>query len=391
MMRYFLTLCLAGGLFAGCGPGGGPAGRQNDSAMKTENRLFVGAYTKKEGHVDGKAEGLYLLGLDYGQPAFERLFTATDIINPSFVALSPDGRYIYAVSETGPEVDTVGYVYSYARHGDSLQFINRQPSWSFAPCHISLHPSGRFAFVANYVGGTIAMYPIQPDGGLGAASEVIRLEGSGPHPRQESSHPHSAFLSPNGRFAYVPDLGTDKVMIYRVDTLAGKLLPEGFAPVAPQAGPRHLAFAADGRFAYVINELNNTVTAFRADPESGRLDSLQTLSTLPDGFNGESYCADIHISPDGRFLYGSNRGHNSLAAFAIDTQSGRLALIGHEPTRGDFPRSFALTPDGAYAYVANQNSSNITIFKIKPDGMPEYVGEMNAPTPVCLVFALPYD
>lgn len=386
MMRYSLLIGLAASLLWSCGQDKSGIGRENKKEMSTENRLFAGTYTKKEGHVDGKADGIYVLGLSPGQPAFEQLALAKDIINPSFVALSADGKYLYAVSETGPDVDSVGYVYAYARQGDSLVYINRKPSYSFAPCHVSVHPSGRFIFVANYVGGVVAMYPVLPTGGLGAASEVIYLKGKGPHPRQESSHPHSVFLAPNGRFAYVPDLGTDKIMIYRIDTTAGKLQPEGFARVAPQAGPRHLAFSPDGRFAYVINELGNTITAFHASPDSGRLDSLQTISTLPEGFTSESYCADIHLSADGRYLYGSNRGHNSLAAFAVSPANGRLSLIGHTPTHGDFPRNFTISPDGSYIYVANQNSSNITIFSIRPDGLPEYVGEMNVPTPVCLAF-----
>lgn len=369
-----------------CGQDTGTMSQKNDPVMKTEKKLFVGAYTKKEGHVDGKGEGVYLLGLSYGQAAFDRLDVADGIINPSFVALSPNKRVLYAVSETGPDVDTVAYVYAYALQGDSMTLLNRQPSYSFAPCHVSVHPSGRYVFVANYVGGVIAMYPVQAGGGLGAAKEVIHLEGNGPHPRQESSHPHSVCLSPNARFAYVPDLGTDKVMIYRINTERGELHPEGFARLAPQSGPRHMAFSADGRFAYVINELSNTITAFRANLKSGQLDSLQTISTLPEGYSKESYCGDIHLSPDGHFLYGSNRGHNSLATFAIEGETGRLSLLGHEPTRGDFPRNFTLTPDGAYAYVANQNTGNISIFRIKPDGLPEYVAEMKIPSPVCLVF-----
>jgi 6-phosphogluconolactonase len=379
-MRTWLFLLFAASWLGGCRPAPDSSKRQDQAEMK----LFVGTYTKKEGHVDGKGAGIYLLSVAAGQA--RQLSVSGGIINPSFLALAPGGRFLYAVSETGPDVDSTGYVYAYQAEGDSLRFLNRQPSYSFAPCHISIHPSGRFALVANYVGGVFALYPLEANGRLGEASAVVRLAGSGPHPRQESSHPHSAGISPDGRFAYIPDLGTDKVMIYQIDTVAAGLQPAGYAAVPPGSGPRHITFSADGRFAYVINELSSTISAFRREPASGQLDSLQLISTLPEGFEDDNYCADIHLSPDGRFLYGSNRGHNSLAIFAVDVQSGRLSALGHEPTRGDFPRNFALAPDGSAAYVANQNTGNIAVFQIKADGLLQYQSEISIPSPVCLKF-----
>jgi len=380
-MRTSIFLFVAASWLASCRPASTETGQNQGQ----EWGLFVGTYTKKEGHVDGRGQGIYLLA---AAPTSEprQLSVRTDIINPSFVALAPGGRHLYAVSETGPDVDSTGYVYAYAREGDSLRFLNRQPSYSFAPCHLIVHPSGRYVLVANYVGGVVAMYPLEADGRLGQASEVLRLAGSGPHPRQEASHPHSVGLSPDGRFAYVPDLGTDQVMIYQVDTLAGRLAPAGQATVPPASGPRHIALSSNGRFAYVINELSSTIAVFRRELETGQLDSLQLISTLPEGFSGDNLCADIRLSPDGRFLYGSNRGHNSLAIFAVDGASGRLAAQGHEPTRGDFPRNFALTPDGSALYVANQNTGNIVVFQRQGDGSLSYQREIELPSPVCLLF-----
>lgn len=350
-------------------------------------QAFVGTYTRKEGHVDGKAKGIYQLELDTSNQQLLRTGTIADIINPSFLTFDPKGNYLYAVSEIGGGSDTTGFVYAYAVVGKEVQYLNRRKTHGMAPCHVVVHPTGQYAFVANYMGG-IAMYPIQNNGALGEASDVHYLEGSGPSSRQTSSHPHSITLDPDGRFAFVADLGTDKIMIFIIDLENGKLEPAGspFAQVAPGAGPRHLAFHPNGQLLFAINELNSTITSFSYDRADGHLQALQTISTLPMDFQEDNYCADIHLTPDGRFLYGSNRGHNSIAMFSVDPGTGALEPLGHESSGGDFPRNFAIDPFGKILYVANQNSDNIVYLKIGEDGKLQKVGELHIPTPVCLQF-----
>ncbi len=356
----------------------------------TENRtLWIGTYTKSEGHVDGKAGGIYRIKVDGASGGFKDQIAKQGIINPSFVAVSPDQQFLYAVSETGPDVDSTGYIYAYKIGQDSLMSLNRQSSQSFAPCHVSVHPTGKWVFLANYVGGVVAMYPVLETGELGPASDVHRLSGSGPHPRQESSHPHSVFVDPTGQYVLTPDLGTDKIMIFKVDTEQGKLIPASpaFVETEPGAGPRHLVFYPGGKAFYGINELNNTITLFRFDPATGVATREQSVSTLPKDFTGNSFTADIHLTPDGRFLYGSNRGHNSIAIFGVNPDDQSLTALGHQPTLGDFPRNFVIDPPGQRLYVANQNSDNIVQFLIDAQtGLLTEEVQYRVPTPVCLVF-----
>lgn len=362
-----------------------------DTVTPASSRMqaFVGTYTRKEGHVDGKAKGIYQINADTSNGQLFRISTVPDIINPSFVTFSPDGRYLYAASEIGGDDDPSGFVYAYSVDGITVQNLNRQISHGMAPCHLVVHPSGKYLFVANYLGG-IAMYPIQTDGSLAEASHVQYFEGSGPNARQKASHPHSITLEHEGRFAYVADLGTDKIMIFSINLEKGSLEPAAipFAKVAPGAGPRHLTFHPNGQLVYVINELNSTITTFSFDRADGHLEALQTVPTLPMSFTGENTCADIHLTPDGRFLYGSNRGHNSLALFTIDPGTGFLEPIGHQPAGGEVPRNFAIDPHGRFLYVANQNSDNIVQFKIDAtNGSLTKVDELHIPTPVCIQFA----
>lgn len=359
-----------------------------ETSSSNRMQAFVGTYTRKEGHVDGKAKGIYQIAADTSDGQLFRVNTIPDITNPSFVLYSPDGKYLYGASEIGGGTDSTGYIYAYALKGEKAELVNRQISHGLAPCHLAIHPSGKYLFVANYMGG-IAVYPIQTDGGLSAASHVQYLEGSGPNPRQDVSHPHSVTIDPEGRFAYVADLGTDKIMIFLIDQENGQLQAAAtpFAQLAPGAGPRHLTFHPNGQLLYAINELNSTITAFSYDRADGHLEALQTVSTLPMSFNGDNTCADIHIEPTGRYLYGSNRGHNSIAIFSIDASTGFLEPLGHVSTAGEVPRNFAIEPRGKFLYVANQNSDNIVYFKINPDtGKLTQAGELSIPTPVCIQF-----
>jgi 6-phosphogluconolactonase len=250
---------------------------------------------------------------------------------------------------------------------------------------------GGNVLVANYASGSVCVLPIDKNGRLAEASQVIQHEGRGPDPkRQEGPHAHSIHLDPAGRFVLAVDLGLDKVLVYRFDPAQGRLLPHEGPPasVAPGAGPRHLAFHPAGRFAYVINEMASTVTAFAYDAERGVLREVQTVSTLPPDFRGESTTAEVRVHPSGRFLYGSNRGHDSIAVFAIEADGGRLAAITCEPTHGRTPRHFAIDPTGAYLLAANQASGNLVVFRIdahtgglRPAGV-----QVEVPSPVCVIF-----
>lgn len=349
--------------------------------------LMIGTYTQKLGHVNGKAAGIYTLapGRD---SLFARAHTTTGIENPSYLTMDTAARLLYAVSELVPGgSDSSGYVYSYKISPEgALTFLNRQPSYGFAPCYVSLSPDGKYVMAANYVGGTIAVYPRKGDGSLGESSYQQTFTGSGPHPEQEASHPHCIAPAPKAPWVYIADKGTDRVMGFRLTT-DGQLQPTGqqFIQVAAGAGPRHLAFHPTLPTVYLVNELNGTVDVFSMDTTTGALSALQTLSTLPDDYAGFNACADIHVSPDGRHLYASNRGHNSLVIYRIQTQTGQLERLGWEPTQGDFPRNFMITEDGRQVLVANQNTDNIICFERNEErGLLKTAGVIPCPTPVCI-------
>jgi 6-phosphogluconolactonase len=271
--------------------------------------------------------------------------------------------------------------------------LNQQSSEGAGPCYVSVEKTGKFLLVANYGQGSAAMLPIQPDGRLAPASDVIQHRGSGIDPgRQEGPHLHSILPDPANRYAFAQDLGIDKVMIYRMDLERGKLALHSETPVKPGAGPRHFVFHPTGGFAYLINELDSTIIAYAWDADRGALKELQTANALPDGFKGQSTCADIHVSQSGRFLYGSNRGHDSIVIYAIDERTGALKLVGHEPTWGRTPRGFDIDPTGAFLLTANQESHTIVTFRIdKRTGklaLTDHVAEV--PSPVC-VKMVPYE
>lgn len=350
--------------------------------------FFVGAYTDQTGPSGQRAKGITRLVLDSSGTALLPPHTDSGLVNPSFLTLSADRRFLYAVEETGPDgPDSTGHLRAYAVEANGLRLLNRQSTHGFAPCHVQTDRANRFAFVANY-GGGVALFPIGPDGSLAMASDVQRPAGKGPHPRQDTPHPHAAFLAPDERFLYVPDLGADRIYIYQIDTVAGRLLPAepAFCALPPGAGPRHLVFHPTLPFVYVINELDNTITQLQRDAENGHLSVLASTPTLPEGAKEASFCADIHLTPDGRYLYGSNRGHDSLVGFRIDPQTGQLSLIGHTPVRGSFPRNFAIHPDGKWLLVANQKSDNIVAYRIQDDGTLSFQWEKSSPSPVCIQF-----
>ena len=350
--------------------------------------LFVGTYTRTT------SEGIYVYRMDNSTGVLERVAVTGGIKNPTFLALSPDNSHLYAVAEINEHCGRpTGAVYSYSVSPDSgdLAYVNQQSTGGPGPCHLTVDATGAHVIVANYQGGSICVLPIQTDGRLGEMSEFIQHEGSSviPH-RQREPHAHSVNLDPNNRFIYAPDLGMDKIMIYQLDLDSGNLLANkpAFVQVAPGAGPRHFAFHPDGTRAYVLNEIGNTVTAFNWDPESGSLEEFQTVTTLPADFLETSHTADLHIHPNGRFLYGSNRGHDSIAIFEIDPDTGGLTPRGWASTQGRTPRNIAIDPSGQFMLAENQGSDSIFTFRINDEtGMLITTGNViEVPMPVCIKF-----
>ncbi len=358
----------------------------------TKTLVYVGTYTATLPHVTGKAEGIYVYQFAPDSGALTPLSKATGIVNPSFLTLDPQHRYLYAVSEIQesngqPGGGVSAYAVDAATGG--LTFLNQQTTRGTGPCHLSVDKTGQYLLVANYGSGSVAMYPILEDGQLGAMSDFVQHEGSSIDPqRQQGPHAHSIMIDPANRYAFTPDLGMDKVMIYQLDLTNGKLLPneQPFVQVKPGSGPRHFDFHPSRQYAYVINELGSTVTAFTYDEERGALAEIQTISTLPTGFTGSSHTADVHVHPSGKFLYGSNRGHDSIAIFTIDEATGKLTATGHEATQGKTPRNFAIDPTGNFLLAANQNTSTVVTFHIdQKSGQLTPTGNVaQVPTPVCL-------
>ncbi len=351
--------------------------------------VYVGTYTFKG------SQGIYTYQFD---PVTGRLSPSgsTPADNPSFLAIHPNKSVLYAVNELGEySGEPTGAVSAFAIDATTggLRLLNQQASRGQAPAHITIDSSGSFVYVANYSSGTAAVFPVQADGSLGEASDVVQHVGSGPDPRrQREPHAHSVTLDFSGRHAYVADLGMDKLMIYDIAKEPGKLSSSdpGFVQVEGGSGPRHCAFHPSGRFAYLINEMGNTVTAFSYDAADGALTALQTVPTLPADFDGRSTTADVHVSPSGRFLYGSNRGHDSIVVYQIDGETGRLTYVQHVSTGGRTPRNFAIDPTGTYLLAANQDSDNVVTFRIDPStGTLTATGDqVSVSMPVCVLFVV---
>ncbi|MGC9395712.1 MAG: lactonase family protein [Anaerolineae bacterium] len=359
--------------------------------MHDHNRdrwVYVGTYTHK-----GASEGIYIYRLDMATGTLTPAGVAKGIQNPSFLALDPQHRYLYAVNETMTfDGQPGGGVSAFAVDPQSglLTHINSQCTHGGAPCYVSVDQTGRFVCVANYMGGNAAAFPMRADGGLDPASAVVQHTGSSVNPRrQEGPHAHSITLDPTNTFAFVADLGIDKVMVYRLDLEGGTLPPHTPSSVEVEAGagPRHMAFHPNGRYAYLITEMGNTIVAYAYDAAQGTLDALQTVPALPEDFTGQSTCADIHVVPTGKFLYGSNRGHDSIVIYAIDANTGFLAYVGHAPTQGKTPRNFAIDPTGTYLFAAHQDSDSIVTFRIDPEtGKLTPTGQVtDVPMPVCVI------
>ncbi len=355
----------------------------------TELFLTIGTVTTPESFVEGKGAGIYVYQLDPGTGNLTYVSTTGGLINPTFLAIAPGKNRLYAVNEISSGAGDSGRVSALAIDPSTheLTHLNSRSSQGFSPCHVSIDPTGRYLLTANYATGNLCVLPIIEDGRLDEASDIVQFDGSGPHARQGGPHAHMIASDPEGRFTFATDLGSDRIFVYRLDLDKGKLIPANtpWLRLEPGTGPRHLAFHPGGQFAYVIGELNSTVTALRFNGESGLLQPYQTISTLPDDYGGNNLGAEIQVTPSGRFVYASNRGHDSLAIFAVDQATGRLSITGHQATRGKFPRHFAIDPSGSLLLVANQDSDTVAVFKMDVlSGELQLTGLFDVPTPVCL-------
>ena len=351
--------------------------------------LYVGTYTES-----GRTDGVYLVHMDRRSGAMRQVNAMNVGANPSFLAIHPNGRVLYAVNELEKYNEKPsGAVSAFAIAGETgaLTRLNEQPSEGGAPCYVSVDRSGRVALVANYAGGNISLLPIQADGSLAPPSQTIQHTGAGPNTaRQAAPHAHCIIPDPSNRFVLVADLGVDRVFVYRLD-LDGKSLRHiegGDAIMRPGAGPRHIAFHPTLPMVFVANELDSTVSTLRFDAERGALSSVATHSTVPAGWTGTNYPADIHFAPNGRTLYVSNRGHNSIAVFSVAKARGVLALEQVIPTDGDWPRNFSLDPTGRWLLVANQRSGSVVVFARDQENgrLTPTQQRIAIPSPVCLRF-----
>ena len=365
--------------------------------MAQKTLVYVGTYTGPikfgTGQIlDGKGEGIYLLELDLNTGTLNLIETFTDIVNPSYLVLNKHNSCLYAVNELKEfQGEASGSVSAFkvSQTSGELAYINKQPTGGTDPCHVEVNLDGTSLYVSNFMSGSVSAFPITQDGSIDAASQFIQHSGSSIDPnRQSGPHAHSLVFSPDGKYAFVPDLGLDKLLIYKTDT--GKNPLGGTAidhfNTKPGAGPRHCTFGRSGKYCYLINELDCTIVVLSFDKEKGSFVELQTVSSLPvDVFVPGNTCADVHITPDGCFLYGSNRGHNSLIIYKINTDSGLLDYVGCQSCEGAIPRNFAIDPSGSYLLCANQDSNDIVVFNIdRETGVLSKKSKIEIPTPVCV-------
>lgn len=353
--------------------------------------FYVGTYPGN----GSSSKGIYVYRYDAATQEITSLGLAAETTSPSFIAPSPDGRFLYAVNELGdykgPNSGGVS-AFSVDKATGKLTFLNEVQSRGAGPCYITVDKTGKWVLVANYDGGSVAVFPVEQDGKLGEASSFVQHTGHGADPkRQEAPHAHSIDLSADNRFAYVDDLGLDELLVYKFDASKDTLTPNDppFVKLDPGSGPRHFALSKSQKYAYVVSEIKGTVTVFSNDPRTGTLHTLQTVSTQAEGFKGEIEDAEVEIHPSGKFLYASNRGDgNSIAVFAIDPVKGTLTPIEVTPTQGKAPRHFAFDPTGTLLLAENMTSNNIVVFridqqtgKLTPTGKTFDIGQ-----PVCLKF-----
>jgi 6-phosphogluconolactonase len=380
---------------AGCTPA--PPKAAAVDAPSTDRFVYVGTYTgpgvPPDGHAPSTARGIYVFRMRASDGHLTLVqVAATD--NPSYLALDPTLARLYCTNQNdltdGAPAGRVSAFAVSATDG-TLTFLNTQPTHGTHPAHLSVHPSGAYVLASNYGSGDYPVYRILADGSIGPETDDVRASGTGPDPdRQEGPHAHQILTDPDSRHVFGVDLGADEILIWNLDLGTGKLLANvpSFVAVAGGSGPRHMVFHPSRRFAYVLSELAGTITTFQYDPSRGALLPQRTVSTLPASFTGSKSTAEIRIHPSGRFLYSTNRGHHSVAMFAIDEKTGALDPLGWESTQGEWPRGMNLDPSGTFLYAANQNSDTIVVFRVDPStGKLAPTGEtVHTPTPVDIEF-----
>jgi 6-phosphogluconolactonase len=347
--------------------------------------VFVGSYAESED------SGVYVYSFDEGTGKLSFVDEVSGLKNPTFLNINSDLHKLYAISETqSGEGKKIGEVVAFAVDPSSgaLELINRKNSVQSTTCHIQRAPGGKFLTVTSYHGGMIGLMSIEEDGSLGELLDVKQHKGHSIDPKsQDRPHPHSSFFSPDGEVLFVQDLGLDIIQAYSIDPVKQQFITKGSVNLHPGAGPRHLTFHPNGKYAFVINELDSTITSYTYDDGRGELTERETVPTLPIDFKGENGCAEIAISQDGQFVYGSNRGHDSIVVYAFDEKLGKLTLVEHVSVEGEHPRHFALTPKGNYLIIANKDSNNITTFHVdQASGKLQYTGNsFKVSKPVCVI------
>jgi 6-phosphogluconolactonase len=357
------------------------------SQIDNKTNFYVGTYTA------GKGEGIYLCRLNSANGDLKLIDVTKNVSNPSFLALDGSKQLLFAVNEDETFAGKPGGAVSAFKIDPAagrLEFINQKPTHGPSPCHLLVDQTNRNVLIANYSAGSVTVAPLH-NGALGDPVSLVQHHGSSVNrDRQGGPHAHCITLDQANRFAYVSDLGLDQIKIYRFNSQTGGLRPnvQPFVSVKPGAGPRHFTIHPNQRWAYLINELDSTVNCFNFDPVTGRLAEFQNTPTLPANFSGESYCAELAVSPSGRFLYCSNRGHDSITVFAINQEHGFITPVQYQPTGGKWPRHFAIDPSGRYLLVANQNTDNIFSFSIaEQTGRLTPTGRsVELPSPVCILF-----
>ncbi|CAM3883852.1 lactonase family protein [Cohnella lubricantis] len=347
---------------------------------------FIGSYAEADG------PGLYACAYDEQTGSLKLLDQASGLLNPTFLVPNEDNNMLYTIMEhkdADGRKSGAAAAFRFDPAEGKLQRINDELTTPATTCHITLDRTHRLAVTSSYHGGLLGVSPILEDGRIGPSAEVHKHEGSSVHPAQTQARVHSVIVDPNNKYAVVSDLGMDKLIVYKLDAPNHRLVPHGETSIAPGSGPRHFVFHPELPYAYGINELSSTITVYSYDAAAGKLAVVQTISTLPENYDGDNATADIHLSPDGKFVYGSNRGHDSVAVYRVDSGSGRLSAIEYAPTLGGHPRNFGVSPDGRFVLVANRDGNNVVTFsrdaetgKLTPTG-----SELKVSKPVCIRFA----
>ncbi|MCK5704267.1 MAG: lactonase family protein [Cyclobacteriaceae bacterium] len=359
---------------------------EKDKVAEKKEMIYIGTFS------ENGSLGIYVYSLNRKTVRYDLLQTILVKGSPSFIEVSPNGKFLFSANRDGLKgKEEWGSVTSFAidQKSGKLREVKSQFSYGDSPCHVSVHPSGKYIFLSHYKGGNFVVLPVNEEGIIGKATANIQLQGKGAlMPRQEQPHTHSAVPSADGRFLYVSDLGLDKILIYKFDETTGTVAPaaQPYIRTIPGAGPRHFVINPKGNLAFSAEEISSSICSYKVDKESGGLQFVQRLSALPSVFYGENSSADVHISSDGKFVYISNRGYNGLAIFKV-SGNGKMKNLGFMPTIGDKPRNFLLDPKGEFLLVGNRASNEINIFNVEKDGMlKDTSAYLPVPSPVCIKY-----